>query len=349
MKTRVSGGGKTMERTNKKNRILTFLKTKGFILLLDIIAVNLAFLLALHIRFFVNGHFVGRQGVYLELFWRIAPFYTLACIPVFFLFRLYGGLQQYAGLNDLNRIIKANIVTFILQIAISVVVLAIRPMEPDIHRMPFSYYVIGAVLQFIYMALIRFSRKIFMIEKAKLDNKKINKVPAMIIGSGDLGLKVLHHLESNTLYKPVAIAGKDSGWLMDGVPVVAMDEIEDQIKEKEIQAVFIAEKDLTREERDHIKEVSVGLEMDDFTGYMSNQAGFLPLTNLLEVIDMPIVVNVEGTEQQFNSADECLSALPGEYDVIKVQATKLVLKKREEDTSWMKAYKEQTGYEVSYF
>ena len=128
-----------MERTKKKNRILTFLKTKGFILLLDIIAVNLAYLIALHIRFFVNGHFVGRQGIYLELFWRIAPFYTIAAIPVFFCFRLYGGLQQYAGLNDLNRIIKANVVTLILQIVISIVVLALRPLEQNSHRMPFSY------------------------------------------------------------------------------------------------------------------------------------------------------------------------------------------------------------------
>ena len=338
-----------MEQTKKKNKILTFLKTKGFILLLDIVAVNLAYLLALHIRFFVNGHFVGRQGIYLELFWRIAPFYTIAAIPVFFIFRLYGGLQQYAGLNDLNRIIKANVVTFILQIAISIIVLAVRPLEPDIHRMPFSYYVIGAVLQFIYMALIRFSKKIFMVEKAKIDSKKSNKVPALIIGSGDLGQKVLHHLENNTLYRPVAIAGKDSGWMMDGVPVVSMDEIEEQIKEKEIQAVFIADKNLSKEQRDHIRQIAEGLEMDDFTGYMSNQVGFLPLTNLLEVIDMPIVVEVDGNEQKFDSAEECLSTLPGEYDVIKVQATKLVLKKREEDTSWMKVYQEQTGREVSYF
>ncbi len=338
-----------MEQTNKKNKILTFLKNKGFILLLDIIAVNLAFLVALHIRFFVNGHFVGRQGVYLELFWRIAPFYTIAAIPVFFLFRLYGGLQQYAGLNDLNRIIKANVVTFILQIVISIVVIALRPIEQDIHRMPFSYYVIGAVLQFIDMALIRFSKRIFMLEKAKIDSKRSSKVPALIIGSGDLGQKILHHLENNTFYNPIAIAGKDSGWMMDGVPVISMDEIENQIKEKEIKAVFIADKDLSKEQRDHIKQVSEGLEMDDFTGYMSNQSGFLPLTNLLDVMDMPIVVDVDGKEQSFASAEECLSTLPGEYDVVKVQATKLILKKREEDTNWMKVYQEQTGREVSYF
>ena len=337
-----------MEQTRKQNKVLTFLKNKGFILLLDIIAVNLAYIVALLLRFFVHGEFKVSVS-YMDYFWKIAPFYTIAAIAVFFLFRLYGGLTQYAGLNDLNRIIKAHIATTILHVVISVIVLALIPKDKNVYRMPFSYYVIGAVLQFIYITLIRFSRKIFMIEKAKIDSKKISTVPAMIIGSGDLGQKVLHHLESNTLYKPVAIAGKDSGWMMDGVPVISMDEIENQIKEKEIKAIFIADKDLSKEQRDYIKNVSEGLEMDDFTGYMSNQSGFLPLTNLLDVMDMPIVVDVDGNEQQFASAEECLSMLPGEYDVIKVQATKLVLKKREEDTSWMKVYQEQTGREVSYF
>ena len=337
-----------MEQTKKENRILKFIRTKGVILLLDIIAVNLAYIVALLLRFFVHGEFKVSVS-YLDYFWKIAPFYTVAAIAVFFLFRLYGGLQQYAGLNDLNRIIKAHIVTTILHVIISIIVLAVIPKEQNIYRMPFSYYVIGTVLQFIYVTMIRFWRRIFMIEKAKIDRKRISNVPAMIIGSGDLGQKVLHHLESNTLYKPVAIAGKDSGWMMDGVPVVSLEEIEEQIKENEIKAVFIADKDLSREEREHIKAVSEGLEMDDFTGYMSNQTGFLPLTNLLDVMDMPIVVEVDGKEQQFNSAEECLSTLPGEYDVIKVQATKLVLKKREEDTSWMKVYQEQTGHEVSYF
>ena len=337
-----------MEQTKKENRIFRFIKTKGVILLLDIIAVNLAYIMALLLRFFVHGEFKVSVS-YLDYFWKITPFYTVAAIVVFFLFRLYGGLTQYAGLNDLNRIIKAHIVTTILHVVISIIVLAIIPKDKNIYRMPFSYYVIGAVLQFIYVTLIRFSRRIFMIEKAKIDRKRISNVPAMIIGSGDLGQKVLHHLESNTLYNTVAIAGKDSGWMMDGVPVISMEEIEEQIKEKDIQAVFIADKDLSREERDHIKQVSEGLEIDDFTGYMSNQTGFLPLTNLLDVMDMPIVVDIDGKEQQFSSAEECLSTLPGEYDVIKVQATKMVLKKREEDTSWMKAYQEQTGHEVSYF
>ena len=41
--------------------------------------------------------------------------------------------------------------------------------------------------------------------------------------------------------------------------------------------------------------------------------------------------------------------LAGEYDVMRVTATKVVLKPREQDTAWMKVYQEQTGQEVSFF
>ena len=339
-----------MDKTKKKNKIFNFLKANGLILLLDIIAVNLSYLIALHLRFFVHGEFRESVEYYLDYFWRFAPIYTVVAIAVFFLFRLYGGLRQYAGLNDLNRIIKASIVTTILYIIISVISLALIPEEKrHVYRMPYSYYIIGAVLQFIYVAVIRFARRIIDIEKNKIGSRKTNTIPALVIGSSDLGQKVKHHLENNTAYRPVAIAGEDSGCMMDGIPVIAFDEIEKQIKEKDIKAVFIADKDLDKEQRDYIKQISEELELSDFTGYMSNQTGFLPLTNLLDVMEMPIVVDVDGKEQKFSSAEECLSTLPGEYDVIKVQATKLILKKREEDTSWMEVYQEQTGHEVSYF
>ncbi len=66
-------------------------------------------------------------------------------------------------------------------------------------------------------------------------------------------------------------------------------------------------------------------------------------------MDMPIQVNVDGEEHTFTSAEECLASLPGEYDIARVQASKLFLKKREEDKSWMLDYRNQTGQDVSFF
>ena len=74
-----------------------------WIVVLDIIAVNASYLLALLIRFFVNGAFRPIvTNSYLPAFWQFAPFYTVACIVIFIAFRLYGGMWTYAGLNDMK-------------------------------------------------------------------------------------------------------------------------------------------------------------------------------------------------------------------------------------------------------
>ena len=66
-----------------------------WIVLLDIVAVNAAYMLALLIRFYVNFQLrpvaVDR---YLPAFLRFAPFYTVLCIVIFALFRLYGGMWR---------------------------------------------------------------------------------------------------------------------------------------------------------------------------------------------------------------------------------------------------------------
>ena len=329
-------------------RLKDFIKNDLWIVILDILAVNLSYLLALYIRFFVNGEFRVSVGYYVDYFWRIAPVYTVLAIAAFALFKLYGGMLRFAGLNDMNRIITANLVTVVLQVAASIAVLAILP-DAKANRMPFSYYVIGAVIQFIFVVLIRFSHKILLVERAKIASSKVETIPALVVGSNELGRKIVHHLEDNTVFRAVAIVGKDSGRMMDGVPVINIDAIAKTISEKGIKAVFIAEIDLTKEQRDQIRQAAEDIEINDFTGYMSNQTGFLPLTNLLEVMDMPIHVTVDGEERTFTSAEECLSSLPGEYDITRVQASKLFLKKREEDKSWMQDYRNQTGQDVSFF
>ena len=89
-------------------RLKDFCKNDLWIMLLDILAVNLSYLLALYMRFFVHGEFRATVGYYLDYFWRFAPYYTILAIVTFALFKLYGGMWRYAGLNDMNRIIFAN-------------------------------------------------------------------------------------------------------------------------------------------------------------------------------------------------------------------------------------------------
>ena len=327
-----------------------FIRNDLFIVLLDIIAVNLSYIIAIYLRFFVAGELISKAIVYPERFWMITPFYTVAAIITFALFRLYGGMWKYAAINDVNRIIFANLTTAVLQVGISLLILATLPQDGRyVDRMPLTYYILGAIFQFILVFLIRFSHKFIYQERERIARKKLNKIPALIIGSGDLGIKAVRHLENNTMFRAVAIAGEDAGRMLDGIPVILLDKITDAITEKNIKAVFIADKALSKDEREHIRQAAEGLEINDFTGYMSNLSGFLPLTSLLDVIEAPITVQIGDVTSTFSSAEECLAALTEEYEVIKVTATNIVLRKRQQDDSWMKVYQEQTGEDVSYF
>ena len=137
------------------DRLKHFLKFNLWIVLLDMTVFCLSYLIALYIRMYVNG--VWRFGAYYQdYFWRFIPYYVVASVVVFAGFRLYGGMWQYAGLSDLNRIVGANLVTVVLHIGISILVIRLNPGEvEEATRMPISYYPIGAVIQLLLATFLR--------------------------------------------------------------------------------------------------------------------------------------------------------------------------------------------------
>lgn len=321
-------------------KLKQFLKMDLWIVILDVIAVNASYYLALLLRFYVGEKFIHGMGIYYDFFTKIAPWYTVAAIVVFFLFHLYGSMWTYAGLNDMNRILGASVTTAALQVILSLLLAG---------RMPISYYAIGSFVQFLLVVVIRFSYRFIMLEKAKIVKRGEQTIPALIVGSGDLGRKVVHHLEGNTPYRAAVIAGKDSGRKMDGIPVIALSDIPAQIKAKGIQAVYIADKELTKEERETISKAAEGLEMLDFTGQLSNLSGAVPLSALMEIVQGPLTVSIDGTEKEFSSGLDCLMSLDGEYEVLSINAQKIAIRKAKPDDSWMKVYHDQTGQDVSFF
>ena len=63
------------------------IKNDLWVILLDAIAVNVSYFLALIIRFYVDNQFNPTVERFLLVFYRFAPYYTIACIAVFYLFR----------------------------------------------------------------------------------------------------------------------------------------------------------------------------------------------------------------------------------------------------------------------
>ena len=162
-----------------------------WIVLLDILAVNAAYFLALLLRFYVNFEFRPTVSYYLTDWLHFTPFYTVLSILIFAAWRLYGGMWRFAGINDMNRIIGANFCTTVLQVIGTALF---------IRRMPITYYILGAVFQFFFVALIRFGYQILLVEKKKVAGRNIPTVPSMVIGAGETARKAIHHLEDTPTF-----------------------------------------------------------------------------------------------------------------------------------------------------
>ncbi len=314
----------------KKKAILKDL----WIVVLDIIAVNLSYFLAIFIRFYRNGMYQGSGLNYVESFYRIAPWYTVVAIVIFFLFRLYGGMWVYAGLNDMNRIIFASLTASVVHVIGSLIF---------VKRMPITYYVIGAVLQLVFLIIIRFSYRVFIVEKKRM--RRETKIPAVVIGSGDLARKVIKHLLDNTPYKPTVILSRtDIGRTLDGISVLALD----QVNKAEGKIVFIADEELDGETRDKLN--SIATEVKDYTGALSNLTGDVPVTGLMEKISSPVTIVIEEKEKNYKNGIEVLEDLHTKYIITDIKADKITVSLKPDDgMGYLKQHAEETGEEISFF
>ncbi len=314
-----------------------------WIVLLDIVAVNAAYFLALLLRFYVNNEFRPTVSYYLTDWVKFTPFYTVLCIVAFAIFRLYGGMWRYAGLNDMNRIIASSVVTTILQVVGTALF---------IRRMPITYYIIGGILQFLFVALIRFAYRLLLVEKKKVTGRKSPAVPAMIIGAGETARKAIRHLDDTPFRPVVAVDEQSDGQMLDGIPVVA----DYASSLSAVRAVFIADPHLSAEKRKEIKQKTeaAGIELQDYTGYLSNLGGNIPLSTLLSIAQGTVTLTVDGKTVQYASGEEALSSLKGRYDVAAIDNPSVTLRRPSSAAyvgyeAWARQHKEETGEDVSFF
>ena len=253
------------------------------IVLLDVLAVNFSYFLALLTRFYVNYEFRPTVSYYLTDFVKFVPLYSILCILVFAFFRLYGGMWKYAGINDMNSIIVANIVTAVLHVLVTII-FSTRG------RMPITYYFIGALIQFIFITFIRFGYRILLVEKRKLMSRKNPGINALIIGAGEVGRNTIKQMEENGAFRPVCILDTKSdvfGRTLDGVPVVGgVDRLDNVVNQYGIKTVFIADPLLQPDVKDKIGALckDKSLDLQDY-GYSFYLSGNESLEANREVVD----------------------------------------------------------------
>lgn len=288
-----------------------------WVVLLDVLAVNASYFLALLIRFYVNFQLrpVAVER-YLPNLVAFAPWYTILSIIVFMLWKLYGGIWRYAGINDMNRIIAANACTTVIHVVGTIAFFT---------RMPITYYIIGAVLQFMMTTTTRFAYRVLLTEKKRLENKRLEKVPVIVVGAGENGRRVVKSLEETDSYHPVAVIGNSSG-TMDGTPIYPISEMADVIADHDAKSVFIADPLLTNAQRDEINRIADGLDIHDYTGYFSNLGGRLSLTELLAVVHSPVSIVVNGETRRYEDGTAALEKLKAKYTVEEIKGQDMTIR-----------------------
>lgn len=327
-----------------KKRTYFDFKKDLWVLILDILAVNVSYYLAILFRYYLRSRIIPGATGFLSIFWRFAPYYTVICIVVFLLFRLYNGMWLYAGINDLNRIVLASLTASILHVAGTAIF---------IWKMPNSYYIIGAAIQVGLLMVIRYSYRIFDLERRKISSRDLPVQNVMVVGADMAAKKVLKYLESENGFKPVVVLDdKTREKSLHGLPVVKT--AQEAFDNFTINQILVADPLLSDARRDELRKACEDrqIEMSDFTGFFSNQSGVLPLTNLVRVISSPAKIRIG--DKVYDSPEKAMQELRGRCTVTKIEGEGLTIDVKPDQTSmpydeWAKQYKQETGEDVSFF
>ena len=232
-----------------------------FLIIYDIVAVNLAYFIGLWLRF--DCRFYSIPPMYLDAWKHFALIYTVICIVVFLLLKLYQSMWRFASIDELIRIGLSSVITGVLH-AVLITVL--------FRRMPVSYYILGFLLQFILVLGIRFSYRFLLIIRSKVRGPSIKHV--MLIGAGSAGQMILRDIKrSSEIREKVycVIDDNPNKWnrYLDGVPIVGgREDILYNAEKYNIDKIYVAIPSASAAERQDILNIckETGCELKNLPG-----------------------------------------------------------------------------------
>ena len=270
---------KTEKSLNKKN--ISYVAV--LLVIYDIVAVNLAYFLALWFRFDCKYSMVESSG-YLDNFLKFVPIYSAFCILVFWGFKLYQSLWQFASFNEFSRIFISSFFTSTVHcVGISIL----------FGRMPMSYYLFGSMIQFSLLIVIRFGYRFVLLQKrnARKNLRIAYASRVMLIGAGVAGQMILQDIKRAKEVKDVVycIIDDDSskwGKYLDGVPVVGgREHILQAVEEYGIQKIYFAIPSCDPEVKRDILNIcnDTGCELKNLPGMYQLVNGEVSVASMKEV------------------------------------------------------------------
>ncbi|MBR1708395.1 MAG: polysaccharide biosynthesis protein [Clostridia bacterium] len=247
----------------------------------DAFAVNFAYFLALLLRHEMN--FSAIDAEYIETWSQFLPIYTLFCLGLFWVLRLYRSLWRFASYYELAWITIAVGITSAFHISIVTLFY---------YRMPISYYVMGTFFQYIFMLGVRFAYRFYLMERSPREKALAKSAPRLLlVGAGNAGQMILRDL-----HKAKEINGKvcciiddnPNKWhrYIDGVPIVGgREKIPEMVKKYGINKIYVALPSASEQERRKVLKIcqETGCELKNLPGMFQLVNGDITIASMKDV------------------------------------------------------------------
>lgn len=170
----------------------------------DVFAVNLAYFIAL---------ILGEDREYENILLQRSLPVTVIFVMLFWAFRIYSSMWEYAGVKELMNIVSAVFIGGLSSVAVDIVMSSFDLAASSLRNGCFSanFYIFGTMMVAALVGGMRLAYRMVRRLNRTHDLKKKNKLDrVMIVGAGDMGMIIISELEANNFTK--------------GKPVVAVDD-----------------------------------------------------------------------------------------------------------------------------
>lgn len=272
----------TAGKTAKRFVVQHWHKVVLCLVLYDIVAMIGAYFFALWIRF--DCRFSEIPDYYFSSWLSFAPIYAVSGVAIFWLLRLYQSIWRFASYTELKKVMLASVITAVYHVVFITVFW---------QRMPISYYLIGAGVQFMLVLFIRFVYRFIKLERqnrSKISNAK-GEGRVMLIGAGAAGQMVLRDLHNatdsnNRIYCIIDDNRNKWGRYIDGVPIVGgRDDILLNVEKYGIDRIFLTIPSASAAQRRDILDIckETKCELKNLPGITDLAEGKVTLNSLKDV------------------------------------------------------------------
>lgn len=214
-------------------------KSKGYkirfitLVLLDIISINMCSLFALLIRFDFKYKDIPYE--YLDNIFKYAAFNTIVIMVVLWCCKLYKSVWSYASIAELLNIIKAVIISFLIQLLFIYYVFGMN--------MPKSYSILYSILLFGCLLGLRFGYRLLRLLKSSRIRENTN---VMIVGAGQAGVLLAKEIQTSDFIKKRVLCFIDDnytkhGKYLQGIRICGdRRDISKMVKRYDIDEIYVA-------------------------------------------------------------------------------------------------------------